>query len=166
MARKPKRETSDLEIPRPLRNFEVDRYWAKVAAIAVRDSWSLVFEKFSWRKLIVPTLVVIISSGIQFYVLGWASTLDNLKILATSTAAGLCVFGVLVIIHLVRKPCELYVGTTEEIARLSTENAQLKQPTVDLLMAEEDPRVCLVPINAEFLLNGFIAFELLNDGQR
>jgi hypothetical protein len=33
-------------------------------------------------------------------------------------------------------------------------------------MAEEDPRVCLEPLNAEFILNGFIAFELLTDGQR
>jgi hypothetical protein len=90
MARAPKQETSDSAITRPLRNFEVDRYWAKVAAQAVQHSWLAVFDKFSWQRLIVPAIVTIIASGIQFYVLGWASTIDNLKILATSILAGLC----------------------------------------------------------------------------
>lgn len=33
-------------------------------------------------------------------------------------------------------------------------------------LAEEDPRVWLFPLNAEFLSNGFMVFELSNQGQR
>jgi hypothetical protein len=164
-ARKPKRET--LSIRRPLRNFEVDKYWVKIAAMAFQDSWSLVFEKFSWWKVILPTVVAIVTSGIQFYVLGWASMLDNVKILGTSVGAGLCVFGVLLIIHLVRKPCELYIGATKTIAKLSKENERLKRPVIDsLVLAEEDPKVHLAPLNGEYPTLGIIPFDLSNLGQR
>jgi hypothetical protein len=153
-------------IVRPLRHFEVDRYWVKVAALAVRHSWSVVFDQFSWRRLMMPALVAVVASGIQFYVMGWASTEDNIKILGTSVAAGLCVFGVLVVIHLVRKPCELQINATEEIARLVTENERLRKPPAGLALSEEDPIVNFDPLNSEFLSQGYVPFMLSNKGQR
>jgi hypothetical protein len=168
MAKDPKRRTSEIAITRPLRHFEVDKYWAKVAALAIHDSWLAVFDQFSWGRLIVPAAVTAIASGIQFHYMGWASTEDNLKILGTSVAAGACVFGVLVVIHLVRKPCELHISSTEAIGRLSLENDQLRQRAIGtgLSMAEEDPRVWLKPLNSEYLSHGFMPFELSNRGQR
>jgi hypothetical protein len=99
--------------------------------------------------------------------MGWASTKENVIVAVISVAAGLCVFGVFVVIHLVRKPCELDITATEELARLSAENAGLRQPPgADLVLAEEDPKIYLVPLNEEFKSTGIIPFDMFNNGQR
>lgn len=167
MEKESKQQTSEVSISRPLRNFELDKYWAKVAALAIRHSWRVVFERFSWQRLIVPAVVTVVASLLQFYFMGWASTADNLKIVGTSLVAGLCVFVVLVLIYVVRKPCELYIGATEEITRLSAENERLKKPLAgtELLMAEEDPKVYLEALNNN-IATQTVQFQVGNKGQR
>jgi hypothetical protein len=167
MEKESKQRTADVAITRPLHNFELDKYWATVAMLAIRQSWRVVFEKFSWRRLIVPAVVTVVASLLQFYFMGWASTADNLKIVGTSLVAGLCVFVVLVFIYVARKPCELYIGATEEITRLSGENERLKAPLAEteLLMAEEDPKVYLEALNNNIAAE-VVQLQVWNKGQR
>ena len=153
---------------RRLQNWELDKYWLRIAKTAAEESFERVWDAKKWRIMVIPSCVAVLSAMVQFYVVGWNETLTNLKIVGSSVAAGLCVFVVLVLLSIVKKPCEMHLNAADEIARLSAENERLRQPAIGtgLSMAEEDPRVWLEPLNVEVLSNGCMAFELLNQGQR
>jgi hypothetical protein len=51
-------------------------------------------------------------------------------------------------------------------ARIASLQQELSKLAPILEMAEEDPKVYLRPLNQEFLMLGFMGFELINDGQR
>jgi hypothetical protein len=131
--------------------------------MAVQHSWFAVFDELSLRKFFVPIAVTLLAFLLQLRVIGWASTKENIQIVFTSVAAGICVFGVFVILHLVRKPCELQIAAQGEIARISAENANLRRPSSDdLLLAEEDPKIY---VKAKTLITG-VKLEVANEGQR
>ena len=124
------------------------------------------------RVFVAEARCAYISSGysLRHSVLGyWMGQHGRyLKILGTSVLAGLCVFVVLFIIHLARKPCQLQIKASQEIERLSIENERLRRSLTQITpeLAEEDPPVFLDPLNSEYIAHGYLPFRISNKGQR
>jgi hypothetical protein len=123
---------------RKLRHWELDRYWWRVSAIAIRESWKVVWGEIRWRSVVISCLTVVLTALLQFRVVGWSSTIENLKIVGTSVGAGLFLFVVFVVLGIARKPCELDVEAAEkhnalivDNERLQTENTRLRQPQLN-----------------------------------
>jgi hypothetical protein len=111
---------------RKLRHWELDRYWLGVAALAIAESWDMVWGKIRWRSIVISSSTVVLSAILQFVIVGWNGTVENLEVVGTSLAAGLFLFVVLVVLGIIRKPCELDVRTNEQVIALKAENAKLK----------------------------------------
>jgi hypothetical protein len=111
---------------RKLRRWELDRYWLRVAALAILESWNMVWGEIRWRSIVISSLTVVLAAIFQFVIVGWSGTAENLEIIGTSLAAGLFLFVVLVLLSVVKKPCELDVYATERVAALQAENVKLK----------------------------------------
>ncbi|HXM60111.1 MAG TPA: hypothetical protein VN950_04590 [Terriglobales bacterium] len=124
---------------RKLQRWELDKYWLRIAEAAIREAWEVVWGRIRWTSILISSLTVVLAAILQFRFVGWSSTIENLKIVASSICAGLFLFVVLVVLGIVRKPCELDVEAgdkhavpTADNTRLIAENVKLRAPQLDM----------------------------------
>jgi hypothetical protein len=104
-------------------------------------------------------------TGLFAYFLSPGTRSERFIVAVLIPLAGLCAWIVLLFLwRTLLAPSSIYKAQADTISALRQRIAQLEKSTSQ--MAEEDPRVYLAPLNAEFRSNGFMVFELFNQGQR
>lgn len=140
--------------------------------------WQRAFSEINWvRDMLIGGCLSITSLALQVW---WVLIsredwhLHKWQWIGSAILPTIAVIALNIAIRLAAAPWKLYQVQAAEHAKamqianesIASMRRELSTFAPILEMAEEDPKVFLKPLNAEFVSLGFMVFEVLNDGQR